>query len=98
MLMSDIAEAFRNGHQAFLEDLQLEARSWGISFERVSCPVALWHGDRDTIVPPSATAALAALLPAATVRIFPGAGHFFVFEVWREILDWLLADVAAVDP
>lgn len=98
MLISDIAEAFRNGHHAFLEDLQLEARPWGIAFEQVSCPVALWHGAADTIVPPSATAALAALLPKATVRIFPGAGHFFVFEVWREILDWLLADVAPINP
>lgn len=98
MLIRDIAEAFRNGHQAFLEDLQLEARPWGIAFEQVSCPVALWHGAADTIVPPSATAALAALLPKATVRIFPGAGHFFVFEVWREILDWLLADVAPINP
>jgi pimeloyl-ACP methyl ester carboxylesterase len=98
MLMNDIAEAFRNGHQAFLDDLQLEARPWDIDFKQVSCPVALWHGDLDTIVPPGATVATAALLPKATVRIFPGAGHFFVFEAWREILDWLLADVAPIEP
>jgi pimeloyl-ACP methyl ester carboxylesterase len=89
MLMDDVAEAFRNGHQAFLQDLQLEARPWGLSFDQVSCPVALWHGGLDTIVPPSATHAMAALLPHATVRMFPSAGHFFVFEVWHEVLDWL---------
>ncbi len=91
MLMADMREAFRQGHHAFLQDLQLEARPWGVALERASCPVALWHGSLDTIVPPSATEAVAALIPHATVRMFPGAGHFFLFDVWREILDWLLA-------
>jgi pimeloyl-ACP methyl ester carboxylesterase len=90
MLMKDMVEAFRNGPEAFLQDLQLEARPWGIALEHTSCPVALWHGAEDTVVPPSATQSLAALLPHATVKIFPDAGHFFVFDVWPEVLRWLL--------
>jgi pimeloyl-ACP methyl ester carboxylesterase len=90
MLVRDLAEAFRNGPWAFLQDLQLEAQPWGIALEQVCCPVALWHGSSDTVVPPSATQALVALVPHATVKMFPDAGHFFVFEVWRDILDWLL--------
>jgi pimeloyl-ACP methyl ester carboxylesterase len=90
MLIRDVVEAFRNGYQAFLQDLRLEARPWPIALERVSCSVALWHGSRDTVVPPSATAAMAALLPHASVSIVPGAGHFFVFDIWREVLDWLV--------
>jgi len=96
MLLRDMGEAFRQGHHAFLQDLQLEARPWGIALERVTCPVALWHGSLDTIVPPRASEAVAALLPHATVKMFPGAGHFFVFDVWGEILDWLLAAQAPV--
>jgi pimeloyl-ACP methyl ester carboxylesterase len=95
MLMKDIVEAFRQGHHAFLQDLELEARPWGVQFERVSCPVALWHGSLDTVVPSLATEAIAALLPHAEVKLFPGAGHFFVFEVWREILEWLLAPASS---
>jgi pimeloyl-ACP methyl ester carboxylesterase len=90
MLMQDLRAAFRNGARAFLEDLQLEARPWRIPLERIACPVTLWHGSRDTIVPPAATEALAALLRHASVRIFPEKGHFFVFEVWRDLLTWLL--------
>jgi pimeloyl-ACP methyl ester carboxylesterase len=90
MLERDLREAFRNGHHAFLQDLQLEARPWGVAFDQVSCPVALWHGSADTVVPPRATEAMAALLPNATVRIFPEAGHFFVFDVWHDVLAWLL--------
>ena len=90
MLASDVTEAFRQGPEAFLHDLRLEARPWEIPFEQVSCPIALWHGSRDTIVPPHATEVMASLLPHASVRIFPDAGHFFVFDVWHEVLDWLV--------
>jgi pimeloyl-ACP methyl ester carboxylesterase len=89
MLMSDVTEAFRQGAQAFLHDLRLEARPWDIAFDRVSCPVTLWHGSLDTIVPPRATQEMASLLPHASVRIYPEAGHFFVFEVWHEVLGWI---------
>jgi hypothetical protein len=43
-------------------------------------------------VPPVATDTLAALIPHATVWKFPDAGHFFVFEVWDQILSWLVSD------
>jgi pimeloyl-ACP methyl ester carboxylesterase len=91
VLRQDVVEAFRNGHAGFLQDLQLEARPWGLALDRVSCPVTLWHGALDQTVPPIATEALAAVLPQARVRIFPEAGHFFVFDVWGEILRWLLS-------
>ena len=91
MLVRDVVEAFRRGHHAFLHDLRLEARPWGIAFHQASCPIALWHGHLDTVVPPGATQALAALLPNAVVKMYPHAGHFFVFDIWPDVLEWLLA-------
>jgi pimeloyl-ACP methyl ester carboxylesterase len=90
MMLQDTAEAFRSGCAGFLQDLQLEASPWGLALERISCPVRLWHGDADTTVPVAATERLAALLPNATVSITPDAGHFFVFDIWGEILAWLV--------
>jgi pimeloyl-ACP methyl ester carboxylesterase len=95
MLREATAEAFRQGHLGFLADLCLEARPWDIDLAKVSCPVALWQGGCDTIVPPSAAAALAASIPHATLKMFPDAGHFFVFDVWGEVLAWLLATRAS---
>jgi pimeloyl-ACP methyl ester carboxylesterase len=95
MLERDVAESFRGGHVGFLRDLVLEASPWEIGFEKVACPVSLWHGARDNVVPPEALDALAALLPRALVRRLPEAGHFFVFDVWEEILGWLLGPTAS---
>jgi pimeloyl-ACP methyl ester carboxylesterase len=91
VLARDMQESLRHGPAGLLRDLQLEASPWELRFTRVTCPVSLWHGDRDTVVPPSAVDALAALLPHALVRRLPEAGHFFVFEAWEEILSWVLA-------
>jgi pimeloyl-ACP methyl ester carboxylesterase len=91
VLARDMLESLRHGASGLLRDLQLEASPWELPLTGITCPVSLWHGGRDTVVPPSAVDALAALLPHALVRKLPDAGHFFVFEAWDEILAWLLA-------
>jgi pimeloyl-ACP methyl ester carboxylesterase len=95
VLERDAVEAFRGGHGGFLRDMELEARPWDLPFGKVNCLVSLWHGGRDTVVPLTALDALAALLPQAVVRKLPEAGHFFVFDIWEEILAWLLGQEAA---
>jgi pimeloyl-ACP methyl ester carboxylesterase len=90
VLVRDMQEAVRQGPGGILRDLQLEGSPWDLPFTRVTCPVSLWHGTRDNVVPLAAVDALAALLPDAQVRKLPGAGHFFVFAAWEEILAWLL--------
>jgi pimeloyl-ACP methyl ester carboxylesterase len=91
VLLQDMVEAFRSGPAGLLQDLRLEACPWGLALEQVSCPVRLWHGDLDATVPVAATEALAALLPNASVCITPRAGHFLVFDIWGDILRWLVA-------
>lgn len=90
VLVRDMLEAVRQGPGGILRDLQLESSPWDLPFTRVSCPVSLWHGTRDNVVPLAAVDALAALLPHAQVRKLEGEGHFFVFARWEEILAWLL--------
>lgn len=91
MILADVAEAFRHGPRALLQDLRLEARPWGLALEKVRCPVSLWHGSRDETVPQRASEALATMLPGASLKIFPEAGHFFFFDIWGEILGWLVS-------
>lgn len=90
MLGRDIAESFRQGVDATICDLKLEVRPWNLPLAAVRAPVALWHGEADRMIPPSATLALAAAIPNSEVHLLPGEGHFLVFDRWGEILDRLL--------
>jgi pimeloyl-ACP methyl ester carboxylesterase len=94
MLAQDLREAFRQGARALVDDLALLARPWGLPWERVACPVALWHGEDDWMIPPGASRALERSIPGAQARFLPGEGHFLVLDRWPEICTWLTGDSA----
>jgi len=91
MLTRDLGESLRQGVDAVLTDLRLEARPWQLPLEAIRAPVALWHGDADRIVPPAATRHLAAVIPGAQAQVLPGLGHFMILDCWAGVLDWLMA-------
>lgn len=72
-------------------ELRLAARDWGVPLGAIRLPVQVWHGESDSTVPVSMGRALAAAIPGAALRIFPGEGHFLVFTRWREALEALAA-------
>jgi pimeloyl-ACP methyl ester carboxylesterase len=90
MFARDFVESVRQGVDALITDLRLEARPWDLPLDAIRAPVALWHGEDDHIVPPSATRHLAAVIPGARAHFLPGAGHFMIFDCWVEVLDWLM--------
>lgn len=89
MFVRDLAEAFRQGPAAMLHDLSLEARPWNLPLAAVRAAVALWHGEADWLVPPSASRALHAALPGSRLHVVPGAGHFMIFDAWPDIVRFL---------
>ena len=89
MLAQDLREAFRQGAGALVDDLALYARPWALAWDNVACPVALWHGGDDRMIPLSASRALADAIPGARLHALPGEGHFLVLDRWPEICAWL---------
>lgn len=62
-------------------------------FTKINCPVLLFHGDNDDLVPLANTVyAQKMLTSAASVKliIFPGANHFIVWTKFEEIKNALL--------
>jgi pimeloyl-ACP methyl ester carboxylesterase len=48
--------------------------------------VRLVYGDRNHVVGEPAPAARRALLPGATLRVVPGAGHLLPLTHWEDVL------------
>lgn len=87
----DAGEAFRQGGRGPAHDLTLEARPWGVPFERIEVPIEIWHGEDDRVVSPEQSRILARMLPLATEHYVPGEGHFSLFarhaaEVMRSVV------------
>jgi pimeloyl-ACP methyl ester carboxylesterase len=75
-LNRDTAETFRQGARGPAHDLTLEARPWGVPFERIQVPIEIWHGEEDRVVSPEQSRILARTLPLVTDHFVPGEGHF----------------------
>jgi pimeloyl-ACP methyl ester carboxylesterase len=87
----DMGEAFRQGGRGPAHDLTLEARPWGVPFERIRVPVEIWHGEADQVVSPQQSRILARTLSLVTEHYVPGEGHFSLLarhaeEVMQSIL------------
>lgn len=88
-------EALRGGARGAAWDLRLYTRSWGFGQDEIEMPVQFWHGERDTIVPPSMARAQLDALCDGRARFFPGDAHFsVVFSNAREMLRLLTSEQA----
>ncbi|UTI63694.1 alpha/beta hydrolase [Paraconexibacter antarcticus] len=83
--------ATAGGVRGLVDDYLLSARPWGFRLEDVTPEVQLWHGARDTLVPPAHAVALAAALPRHRITFAAGDGHF----LFRRRLAAILGPLAA---
>jgi pimeloyl-ACP methyl ester carboxylesterase len=64
-----------------------------LDLHRIRAPTLVLHGDRDVLVPVSNARLLAAGIPDAELRVFPGAGHGVALEHAEEtfslMCEWL---------
>lgn len=66
-------------------------RDWTGRFREIACPVLVFHGEIDPILPPANGRALAEGIPGATLEILPGIGH----EIPAALVPALAARIAA---
>ncbi|HEV7898284.1 MAG TPA: alpha/beta fold hydrolase [Planosporangium sp.] len=90
-----LAESFRvavvAGIAGWRDDDLAFVRDWGFE-PRGGCPVAIWQGDRDRMVPYSHGQWLAANVPAGRAHLLPGHGHLSLLgDTFDDILDDLMA-------
>jgi pimeloyl-ACP methyl ester carboxylesterase len=86
------AEVFRQGGGGVVLEYRLYGRPWGFSFEQVSVPVHLWHGEEDLVVLMHHAEDLASRLPDAKLHKLEDTGHFSIQQHYGTLLDTLLAE------
>ena len=81
--------AFLRGAGGVVADYAALARPWGVAVEDITIPVAVFHGDADTMVPLRHSEELVARTPNARLTVWPAAGHLGTVAHVGEILDAL---------
>jgi pimeloyl-ACP methyl ester carboxylesterase len=76
LLADSFRESVRTGHRGPTHDILLYSRPWGFDLREIQTPVHLWHGERDTIVPPAMGRHLSKRIPGARLTLYPEDGHF----------------------
>jgi pimeloyl-ACP methyl ester carboxylesterase len=88
-VMALFTQAFTRGAHGVVADYAAIARPWGFDVEAITSPLALFHGDADTMVPLRHSEELAKRVPGSTVTVWPGEGHLGTITHVDDILDRL---------
>lgn len=75
-LQLSMDEAFRQGPQGPHHDVRLFQRPWRFRLEQLRCPVHLWHGTDDKILPARFSELLKEMIPNSTLNMVEGEGHY----------------------
>ncbi len=76
LLQASLATAMKTGNRGLFDDLAAFTRDWGFPLGSIRCPVLLWHGLEDRVVPPLSGELLANGLPNCEASYLAGEGHF----------------------
>lgn len=92
LIEANLREALRQGARGVARELTLLARPWDFALHEARRPVRIWHGLADRIVPAVMARRIAAELPDAEARYFPGEGHLsFIVRRFEDVLASLRA-------
>lgn len=89
-------EGFRvsaiHDHKAFMIDMQLITSDWSRHLKQVICPVLLFHGHHDKVIPMTMARQFASDMTDAKIMEFPDAGQLVLYQCPEEVLE-LVSDI-----
>ena len=74
-LANTLRRAVETGVGGWLDDDLAFTRPWGFDLRQIGCPVSIWHGAKDPLVPPAHASWLAANIPCARLHVEADEGH-----------------------
>ena len=93
-MAAEMRRALAAGFDGWIDDDLAFTRPWGFELGAIACPVTVWQGELDLMVPFAHGRWLARRVPGARAAMVPGHGHLSLVTRYRdEILDQLLSAV-----
>jgi len=89
--LAESAHDMAEQRAGIVEEYLAWARPWGFTLDQVGCPVHVWQGSDDHLVPPSWAQRLTDGLPSASLRVLDGEGHFLLLNHGERVLSDLVA-------
>lgn len=86
-LITDARSQPRSVARSIVQDWTLWESPWDLDLRSIRTAVHVWHGTEDRSVPVSATHLLLDELATPQYHELEGAGHFFVFDRFWELID-----------
>jgi pimeloyl-ACP methyl ester carboxylesterase len=87
-----VRASLSNGVDGWIDDDLAFVKPWGFDVADVGCPVQVWQGEQDLMVPTAHGEWLARHVPGADARISPDDGHLTLTELHLgEVFAFLLA-------
>ena len=74
--VASLTEASKQGPRYGEEELTIFGSDWGFSLADITCPIDIWHGGCDEVVPVAMAHHFAENLQQSTLHILPDEGHF----------------------
>ena len=91
-MAAEMRRALAPGFDGWADDDLAFTRAWGFALASIRCPVTVWQGDLDLMVPFTHGRWLAREVPGARAVLVPGHGHVSLVTRFRDpILDELVA-------
>jgi pimeloyl-ACP methyl ester carboxylesterase len=90
-LYSMLREGLRQGFTGVGWDNVAWVGPWDVDLAAIRCPVHLWYGELDPMVPLAHGRWLAEHLPGSELVVYEGEGHLGPMRHWREVLTTLTA-------
>ncbi len=80
------SDVLTQGLQPVIAEIAIINSPWGFSVSDITADTHIWHGTADINVPIECSQYLAAHIPHARASYLEGAGHYFSFAQWQEIV------------
>jgi pimeloyl-ACP methyl ester carboxylesterase len=87
-LAATMRHALAPGYYGWVDDDLAFVKAWDVPFESVTCPVQIWQGDQDLMVPSAHSHWLDDKIATGHLNFVAGHGHLSLIEEYRDsILD-----------